>query len=73
MSQESTVNKFKKTKYTILGPLVGASIALFLSQHGFDVEMSIGYILGLCIGISIDADYRKNRSRQKQSKNHKGV
>ena len=54
MSLKSTVNKLKKTTYTILGPLIGASIALLLSELGFEVEMSMGYILGLCIGISID-------------------
>ncbi len=58
MSAESTVNKFKKTKYTILGPIIGAGIALFLSQLGLEVEMSVGYILGLCIGLYMDT--RKN-------------
>ena len=54
MSQESIVNKLKKTSYTILGPIIGASITLLLSELGLEVEMSVGYILGLCIGIGID-------------------
>jgi len=45
MSSESTVNKFRKTKYTIFGPIIGASIALLLSELGFEVAMAVGYIL----------------------------
>ncbi len=60
MSPESTVNKVKKTSYTILGPIIGASIALLLSELGLEVEMSVGYILGLCIGIGIDS-HRNNK------------
>ena len=54
MLTDSTVNKLKKIKYTVLGPIIGASIALLSSQLGFEVEMSVGYILGLCIGLGID-------------------
>ena len=61
MSPESTVNKLKKIKYTSLGPVIGASIALLLSELGLEVEMSVGYILGLCIGIGIDT--HKNAKR----------
>jgi uncharacterized membrane protein len=61
MSQESTVNKFRKTKYTIFGPIIGASIALLLSELGFEVAMAVGYILGLCIGLGIDT--YKNEKR----------
>jgi uncharacterized membrane protein len=60
MSLESTVNKFKKTSYTILGPIIGAGIALLLSELGLEMEMSVGYILGLCIGLAIDT--RKKES-----------
>ena len=62
MSQESTPNKLKKTSYTILGPIIGASIALLLSEVGLEVEMSVGYILGLCIGISIDTHKNDKRA-----------
>ena len=61
MSQESTVNKFRKTKYTIFGPIIGASIALLLSELGFVVAMAVGYILGLCVGLGIDT--YKNEKR----------
>ena len=54
MSLGSTVKKLKKTSYTILGPIIGAGIALLLSELGLDVEMSVGYVLGLCIGLAID-------------------
>lgn len=61
MSLESTVNKLKKTTYTILGPIIGASIALLLAELGLEIEMSVGYILGMCIGIGIDT--HKNGKR----------
>ena len=54
MSLESTTNKFKKTRNTLLGPIIGTGIALFLSELGLEVEMSVGYVLGLCIGIAFD-------------------
>jgi uncharacterized membrane protein len=62
MSQESTVNKLKKTSYTILGPIIGASIALLLSELGFEVATSMGYILGLCIGLGIDNHKNEKRA-----------
>jgi len=36
MSLESTVIKLKKTGYTILGPIIGAGIALLLSELGLE-------------------------------------
>ena len=60
MLPESTVNKLKKIKYTTLGPIIGAGIALLLSELGLEVEMSVGYILGLCIGLSID-NHKNNK------------
>ena len=54
MLLESTVSKFKKAKYTVLGPIIGASIALLLSQLGFEFPMAVGYILGLYLGLSLD-------------------
>ena len=62
MSLESTVIKLKKTGYTILGPIIGAGIALLLSELGLEVEMSVGYILGMCIGIGIDAHKNEKRA-----------
>ena len=61
MSPESTINKLKRFKYTTLGPIIGASIALLLSQLGFEFPMAVGYILGLCLGLSLDQ--RGNKSR----------
>jgi len=56
VSLESTVNQLKKIKYTTLGMIIGASAALLVSELGLvEVEMSVGYILGLCIGIAIDS------------------
>ncbi len=66
MSKESTANKLKKTIYTILGPITGASIALFLSELGFEIEMSVGYILGLCIGIGIDTHKNEKRDQENE-------
>jgi uncharacterized membrane protein len=60
MSTETTVNKLKKIKFTVIGPIIGASIALIISELGFEVAMSVGYILGLCIGLGIDQ--RGNKS-----------
>ena len=60
MSHESTVDKLNKIKYTTLGPFIGAGIALLLSELGLELEMSVGYILGLCIGLYID-NHKKNK------------
>jgi len=54
MSQESTGIMIRKTKYTVLSPFIGVGIALLLSELGLEVEMSVGYVLGLCIGLGID-------------------
>ena len=54
MSLESTVNKPKKINYTALGMMIGAGIALLLSELGFEVEMSVGFVLGLAIGAYLD-------------------
>ena len=54
MSQESTVNKPKKTSYTGLGIAIGSGIALLLSELGLEVEMSVGFVLGLAIGAYLD-------------------
>jgi len=62
MSPESTVNKLKKFKYTTLGPIIGASIALLLAELGLEIDMSVGYILGMCIGIGIDAHKNEKRA-----------
>jgi hypothetical protein len=43
-----------KIGYTALGMIIGPGIALLLSQIGLEVEMSVGYVLGLCIGTAID-------------------
>jgi len=54
MSLESTVIKPKKITYTTLGMIIGAGIALLLSELGLEVEMSVGFVIGLSIGATID-------------------
>ncbi len=41
--------------------IVGAGIALFLAELGFDVEMSVGFIIGLSIGAGIDKRKKEKR------------
>ena len=50
-----------KISYTALGMVIGAGIALLLSELGLEMEMSVGFVLGLCIGTAIDN--RKNEKR----------
>jgi uncharacterized membrane protein len=54
MSLESSGNKTKKNYYTALGIVIGTGIALLSSELGFEVEMSVGFVLGLAIGAYID-------------------
>jgi hypothetical protein len=54
MSQEETVIKTKKINYTALGSIIGAGLALLLSQLGYEMEMSVGFVLGLALGSAID-------------------
>jgi hypothetical protein len=54
MSQESTVNKPWKVNYTGLGIAIGSGIALLLSELGLEVEISVGFVLGLSIGVYLD-------------------
>jgi hypothetical protein len=54
MSPKSTLHKPKKINYTALGIVIGTGIALFLSELGLEVEMSLGFILGLATGAYID-------------------
>ena len=54
MSLESTVIKPKKITYTTLGMIIGAGIALLLSELGLEVEMSVGFVIGLSIGATIE-------------------
>ena len=54
MSLESSVNKPKKINYTALGIVIGVGIALLLSELGLEVEMSVGFVIGLSIGATID-------------------
>ena len=44
----------KINRKAALGMIIGAGIALFLAELGFDVEMSVGFIIGLSIGAGID-------------------
>lgn len=53
MSLISSVNKPKKV-YTGLGIAIGVGIALLLSELGFEVEMSVGFVLGLAVGAYLD-------------------
>jgi uncharacterized membrane protein len=54
MSQETTANKSKKVNYTAIGICIGSGIALLLSELGFEVELSVGFILGIAIGAYLD-------------------
>jgi len=54
MSLEATVTKPKKINYTALGMIIGAGIALLVSELGLEVEMSVGFVIGLSIGATID-------------------
>jgi len=54
MTLESSAMKSRKRYYTGLGMILGAGLALFLSQLGLEVEMAVGMVLGMCIGTYID-------------------
>jgi hypothetical protein len=45
---------FRKWNFAALGLSLGAGIALVLSELGFEVELAVGMVLGLCIGTYID-------------------
>jgi len=51
----------KNINYTALGIIIGSGIALFLAELGFDVPMSIGFIIGLSIGVGIDKHKKENQ------------
>jgi len=53
MTLESYTNKPKKV-YTALGIFIGTGIALLLSELGLEVEMSVGFVIGLAIGTYLD-------------------
>lgn len=61
MSLEATTRKPKNISFTALGMVVGAGIALLLSELGLEMELSVGFVLGLCIGTAID-----NREKEKR-------
>ena len=61
MSLETTAPKPKNISYTALGMVIGASIALLLSELGLEMEMSVGFVLGLCIGTAIDKHNKEKR------------
>ena len=63
MSLETTAPKPKNISYTALGMVIGAGIALLLSELGLEMEMSVGYVLGLCIGTAIDSARKKSADR----------
>ena len=60
MSLERTVPKPKNINYTALCMVIGAGIALLLSELGLEMELSVGFVLGLCIGAGID-NYKKEK------------
>jgi len=60
MSQESYTNQPKKV-YTSLGIVIGTGIALLLSELGLEVEMSVGFVIGLAIGAYLDKRKKDKR------------
>jgi hypothetical protein len=61
MSLEATTRKPKNISYAGLGIVIGAGIALLLSELGLEMELSVGFVLGLCIGTALD-----NRKKEKR-------
>ncbi len=54
MSLEAIVTKPKKINHIALGMIIGAGIALLVSELGLEVEMSVGFVIGLSIGATIE-------------------
>ena len=59
MTLESYTNKPKKV-YTSLGIVIGTGIDLLLSELGLEVEMSVGFVIGLAIGAYLDKRRKEN-------------
>jgi hypothetical protein len=56
----ATGPKPKNVSYAAIGIVIGAGIALLLSELGLEMELSVGFVLGLCIGTGID-NYKKEK------------
>jgi hypothetical protein len=50
----ATAPKPKNVSYAAIGIVIGAGIALLLSELGLEMELSVGFVLGLCFGTAID-------------------
>jgi len=62
MSLETTAPKPKNiSRMAALGMIIGSGIALLLSELGLEMEMSVGFVLGLCIGAAIDKRKKEER------------
>jgi len=62
MTIASNAHRPKKiNRMAALGMIIGSGIALFLAELGFDVEMSVGFIIGLSIGAGIDKRKKEKR------------
>ena len=62
MSLETTAPKPKNiSRMAALGMIIGSGIALLLSELGLEMEMSVGFVLGLCIGTAIDKRKKEER------------
>ena len=62
MSLETTAPKPKNiNRMAALGMIIGSGIALLLSELGLEMEMSVGFVLGLCIGTAIDKHKKEKR------------
>ena len=48
------VKKTRNTNSTGLGIVIGVGIATLLSEWGLEVEMSVGFVLGLSIGVYLE-------------------
>jgi uncharacterized membrane protein len=61
MLLEPAAKKPNKINYTAIGIVIGVGIALLLSELGFEVEMSVGFVFGLAIGAYLDKRKKENR------------
>ena len=52
---------FRKAGLATMGAMIGTGIALLLSELGLEVEMSVGFVIGLAIGAYLDKRKKDKR------------